>query len=225
MHLDHCRWIFLYEFETVTWSYVSLSHVSLFFHILCSVAIVVRHTWQNRSHSLSYWPWRVQIAVILLSDWAIVAITHFHQAPRSGLWCLIHGQSYPYERTIRGTERHHGIVVSGSCRGGKSVAVETRKPCFPAKKYAILHIMSRVFILRGLWNTLGIRISQYCWQILRAYVEYLSSSLSVSFNVIFLGYVQSGANFEVNTLCLKAKVKDWVCRIARVFCWFNGVFV
>ena len=68
---------------------------------------------------------RVQIVVILLSDWATVAITLFHHtvrvAPWSELWCLIHGQSNPYERTLRGTESNHGLTrvnfdVSVSCR-------------------------------------------------------------------------------------------------------------
>jgi len=31
--------------------------------------------------------------------------------------------------------------------------------------------MSEVFILRGLWNALGIWVPQYCWQTLRTYVE------------------------------------------------------
>jgi len=117
MHLDHCRWIFLSEFQSDDLMLLWV-HVSLYFHILCSVAIAVRHTWLNLSHSLSYWPWWVQI-VVILSDWATVAITHFHQAAIvaswSGLWCLIHGHSYPYERTIRWTERHHGLVVAVIC--------------------------------------------------------------------------------------------------------------
>ena len=50
-------------------------------------------------------------------------------------------------------------------------------------------------------------------------------AFSVRFNVALSGYVPSGVNFEVNTLCLRPKVKDWVFRIARGFCWVNCVFV